>query len=191
MKHDFNTLHLLWAIRNIPSTSINSLEKLILFTFLSCTGNKNLLWHNQDTLQEMTCLTRTTLKKYLKSLMKKEFITINKPDSYFRTASNQYTLLVDKIMNYCEVSKGSGGDPLSENKGSYYDSKGSGGDHGRGQEATLKKESLRKKEEKGNDTALRAVSIPPRELYKNIIGVPMPPHVKEEFELWKKNRASH
>jgi hypothetical protein len=104
MKADFNILHLLWAIRNIPSTQLNPQEKLILYTMLSCANEYNDSWHGYDRLSELTSLGRTTVIKYIKTLAKKNYIILTRPPVYNRSSSNHYALNLDTILYYSKVS---------------------------------------------------------------------------------------
>lgn len=192
MKHDFNTLHLLWAIRDIPSKAIKSPEKVILYTFLSSTNYQNDLWYNQESLCEMTGLTRNTLKKHLASLEQKKFITIKKPSVHFRAASNHYSLNLEQIMFYSKVDKGSEFDTLSQKKGSNLDKKGSNLDARRGENLTPKKEREERKEEKGKKTASDEASLPlsEAELAMNCLDLPWERRLKHpEYIKYKKDYA--
>lgn len=147
MKNDFNTLHLLWAIRNIPSHAIKSAEKVILYTFLASTSQQNDLWYSQDSLCEMTGLSTNTLKKHIVSLEQKRFITVKKPDIHFRSASNHYSINIDQIMKFSKVEKVSEIDTLNGKKVSNFDGKVSNSDARRYQNLTPKKEREERKEE--------------------------------------------
>lgn len=101
MQHDFNPIHLLRAIRLIPSTEIDPLEKLILYTLLSCSNPQNDSWHTQESLAELTSTSKNTIIRKTKSLVQKKFIIIKIPPIYKRGSSNHYALNVDHIMFYC------------------------------------------------------------------------------------------
>lgn len=119
MKHDFNTLHLLWSIRGIPPSELNGYEKSILYTLLSCTKSDNLSWHSFLDLSDLTCFSLDTVRRSVRSLEQKKYIIVTKPPVYGRNRSNEYELNIEKIMYYCPVKKDSYEQPFTEDKGSY------------------------------------------------------------------------
>jgi hypothetical protein len=144
---DFNVLHLLWAIRDIPSSVLNVQEKIILYTLLSCVNKDNICWHSQITLSKMCSLSETSVKKYTKTLSQKGFIKISMPAQYNRANSNQYSLIISNFSFQKLSTMGSPHDPLNDKKGSPRDGKGSPRDPRRGRRATIKKEREEIKEE--------------------------------------------
>lgn len=179
MKHDFNTLHLGWAIRNIPKNVINGHEKSILLILLLSTGHENLSWYSLQSISEMTCFSVDTVRRNLKTLEQKKFITITKPSAYGRAFSNHYTLNVDSLMAYSKLEKGSCEQSFQEKKGSSQRGKGSWQQRERVADSTTKKESLRKKEEGAKDGSLE----PPRPAATDESDcIPCPPHIKKKLD---------
>lgn len=197
MKHDFNTLHLLWAIRNIPSNTLNSQEKIILFVLLSSTGSNNESWYSQSSLAEMCSLSESSIKRSLAKLVQKKFIDIKRPDQNHRIASNHYTLNIDQLMIYCPVEKESPQNPIIMERGSQGAAKGFTQSSRRGSQGATKKEREERKEEEKHvegesmESSTRphdgAVSTPVEEEHKVI---PMPPHVRAQLEALWKNRIT-
>lgn len=185
MKHDFNTVHLLRSIRLIPSDQLNSQEKLILYTLLSCANEGNDSWNGHEKLVKLTGLGLTSIKKYTKSLDQKGFINITRPEKYYRKESNHYSLDVDKIMTYFIPNKESPDVPLHHERGRHATKKGSPDDCGRGRQTTTKKQREVTKEEGAtlaSDEAARLKEIEAckaRRAEDAIKGVPMPEYVKE------------
>lgn len=100
MKHDFNTMHLLHSIREIPPSAITSSEKYILIMILSCINENNKTWYTMQNLSKYCCMSERRISPHIKSLAQKGFISIEKPLHYARRQSNEYSLNVDQIMNY-------------------------------------------------------------------------------------------
>lgn len=173
MKHDFNTLHLLWAIRDMPKNVVNGYEKIILFVLLSCAGSNNSSWHTQKSLCEMCSLGETSLKKYTKSLEQKKLITIERPAHYTHYSNNKYQLSVDLIMTYSKLESVSPDDPNVKSRGRAATVSGSPRDSHWGRETTTKKErEERKKEGATNGSREPSAPLTPEELAKDYYDLP-------------------
>lgn len=192
MKHDFNTLHLLWAIRNIPSSLVNIQERMILMVLLSCAGTDNRSWHSQASLAEMCSLSETSIKKYIKTLVQKKFILIHNPTVYGRSICNHYELVIDHLMSFSREQKGSRDATFSGEKGSRRDEKGSRGDYERGRGATTKKEIKERKKKGAQDGSLEPPASPVCDESEYI---PCPPHIKKKlddlFNRFPKTKTAH
>jgi DNA-binding MarR family transcriptional regulator len=157
MKHDFNTLHLGWAIRNIPQKMINGHEKSILLILLLSTGHENLSWYSLKSISEMACFSLDTIRRNLKTLEQKKFITITKPSKYGRAVSNHYALNVDEIMVYSKLEKDSCEQSLSGKRVADSNGRVAHSHPERVADSTTKKESLRKKEERARPSSSEEV----------------------------------
>lgn len=104
MKQDFNTLHLLWAIRDIPKSDINGMEKSLLTILLSCSGASNVSWHSLTRIAKMSGFARSTVAKYLATLEQKQFIKVKHAIRPAQGNSNQYSLNNEKIMHYSSLA---------------------------------------------------------------------------------------
>lgn len=201
MKHDFNTIHLFRSIRFIPENVLNAQEKLILYTLLSCANQDNDSWNGHEKLSELTGIGRSSIKKYMKSLEQKKFISIQRPVHYQRKETNHYALNVDNIMQYFIENKGSPDDPGHAYRGRHATGPGSPDDHDRGRQTTTKKQIEVTKEERAREAASRealrgAQKLTPEELYEKEkdlpptqrspeykdMTIPMPAHVKEKLD---------
>jgi len=179
MKHDFNTLHLFWAIRNIPSSILNIQERMILLMLLNCAGAENRSWHGQASLAEMCSLSETSIKKYSKALVQKGFVIIHNPVTYGRSICNQYELVIDHIMAFARDQKGSRDDTFTDQKGSRGERKGSPRDSERGRGATTKNK-IEERKKKGSSSGVGAPPSPPPAPER--IGVPCPPEISARFD---------
>lgn len=189
MKRDFNTVYLLRSIRFIPQNILNVQEKLILYTLLSCANADNDSWNGQQKLCELTGIKRTSIKKYMKSLEQKKFITVQRPVHYQRNETNHYALNVDNIMQYFVENKGSPDDPVPVYRGRHATISGSPRDHERGRQTTSKKQKEVTKEERAWTPPWEDVPPPP------VHGEGAPDYVmkllKGRRDWQDKNKTSH
>lgn len=96
----FNSNELLFSIREIPSTVICHYEKTILFILLSCMNSNNDTWYSMESISNFSCICLNTVRKYLRSLIKKQFIFVDKPGYYTHNTPNHYHLNINLIKSY-------------------------------------------------------------------------------------------
>lgn len=187
MHHDFNSIHLLRAIRLIPSSEIDSLEKLILYTLLSCSNTENDSWHSQETLAELTSSCSRTIRRKTKLLVQKKYILVKSPTTYHRGASNHYSLNVDHIMFYFSPNKGDTESTFNQRRRTYSPVKG---DSVSGERRTHSPTKIQREDTKEDACARDPFKGSPlRSTYGDDKPCPMPDHIREALnKLWSKNR---
>lgn len=135
MKGDFNTLHLLHAIREIPSDRITSTEKHVLTILLSCMNQSNDSWYKYDELAEFCSLSSKTVERTINILKAKNFIFVERPLVQGRGTPNHISINIDQVMIFrkqpnkkkfsvINVQKGDFKYPLNREKGDFKSQKG-------------------------------------------------------------------
>ena len=94
------TKDLLHAIREIPASHLTYVEKYILIIILSCINTKNETWHGVDALARFSCMSVSTIKRHIKKLEQKKFISIRRPAHYTHKETNHYFLNLKLIQSY-------------------------------------------------------------------------------------------
>lgn len=186
MKHDFNTLHLLWAIRSMPKNLVNGHEKSLLFILLSSTGYQNSSWYSLRSISEMSGFSLDTVRRNIRTLEQKKIIIVEKPSTYSRKSSNQYILNIDLIMIYCPELKDSSQPSLKKERVAHSNGRVAASYPERVAESQQKKERKERKEEGTATPSVEGVLSPSEKLlpngfpdYSHIKKIPMPDEVRK------------
>lgn len=149
MRHDFNTIHLLHSIREIPPSVLNSHEKYVLTILLSCMNDANETWYTQDSIAYFCSMSERRCRLHIHSLAQKRFIIIEKPATYARSRTNHYHLNVDLIMGYHLGKSGDKMSPVYDRTGDKTSENGGQNVRSTGDKTSYKERNRRKKEEGG------------------------------------------
>ncbi len=160
MHTNFNTIHLLHAIREIPNNLINHHEKYLLTVLLSCMNEENQTWYSMDMIAHFACRCERKIRAYIHSLAQKKFISIEKPTVYGRRKTNQYSLNIELIMSFHLTRKGDQKSSFTEERGTNGPKKGDQRSEKRGTKSPIKKETEERKEE-GAGSGSEAPPPPP------------------------------
>lgn len=91
-------LNVLWAIRDIPSSILNTKQKGILAMLMACIGTrKNTNWQMKN-LEEKLGGKERTLRDHFHYLEDLQFLEVTRPKTYKKGETNEYSLNKEKII---------------------------------------------------------------------------------------------
>lgn len=91
-------LHLLWSIRDIPSSILNTKQKGILSMLVACIGTRKKTRWPMRVLEEKLGGKERTLRDHFHYLEDLNFIKINRPKNYKKGEVNVYDLNKEAII---------------------------------------------------------------------------------------------
>lgn len=92
------TYALIWAIRDLSSQYVNGYEKAVLLILSSFTSDKNnISWYSQNSIADKTCFSISTVKRALKSLEIKGYISVHRRSKNGTKQTNSYKISNEKI----------------------------------------------------------------------------------------------
>lgn len=104
-KKQITSLELLWAIRDIPSSILNTTQKGILAMFVACVGIHHKTRWPMKQLEEKLGGKERTLRGHFHYLESIKFLNVSRPKNYKKGETNGYSLNKEEIIIIASMNK--------------------------------------------------------------------------------------